>query len=204
MKKGGCLGIGLIAIIAIVAIAAFWGTRVYNGFITQDENVKNAWGNVQTDYQRRNDLIGNLVATVDQAADFERGTLTDVIEARRQAASIQLDGDNLTEENIARFQEAQEELNQAFLGRMNFLQENYPTLTATEQFRDLSAQIEGTENRINVSRNRYNEAVQAYNNEVRKVPNNIVASFTGFETKAPFEAVRGADVAPSVRDEFNR
>ncbi|MGI9527041.1 MAG: LemA family protein [Weeksellaceae bacterium] len=204
MKKGGCLGIGLIAVIAIVVIGAIWGTGIYNGFIKQDENVKNAWGNVQTDYQRRNDLIGNLVATVDAAADFERGTLTDVIEARRQAASIQLDGDDLTPENIAKFQEAQQELNQAFLGRMNFLQENYPQLTATAQFRDLSAQIEGTENRINVSRNRYNEAVQQYNNEIRRVPNNIVANFTGFDVKAPFESVAGADVAPSVRDEFKK
>lgn len=204
MKKGGCLGIGLIAVVAIAAIGFIWGTSIYNGFIKQDENVKNAWGNVQTDYQRRNDLIGNLVATVDQAADFERGTLTDVIEARAKATSMNIDADNLTEENIAKFQEAQQELNQAFMGRMNFLQENYPQLTATEQFRDLSAQIEGTENRINVSRNRYNEAVQEYNNNVRKVPNNIVASFTGFDVKAPFSAVEGADVAPSVRDEFNK
>lgn len=204
MKKGGCLGIGLLGLLAIGAMVAIWGTGIYNGFIKQDENVKNAWGNVETDYQRRNDLIGNLVATVQEAADFERGTLTDVIEARAKATSINLSTDDLTAENIAKFQQAQDDLNKAFLGRMNFLQENYPQLTATEQFRDLSAQIEGTENRINVSRNRYNEAVQAYNNEVRKVPNNIIANFTNFDVKEPFSSVEGADVAPNVRDEFNK
>lgn len=204
MKKGGCLGIGVLAVLALAVMAVMWGTGIYNGLITQDENVKKAWGNVETDYQRRNDLIGNLVATVEQAADFERGTLTDVIEARAKATSINLDVDNLTEENIAKFQQAQNELNQAFLGRMNFLQENYPQLTATEQFRDLSAQIEGTENRINVSRNRYNDAVQEYNNAVRRVPANLVASMFNFDVKAPFKSVEGADVAPSVRDEFNK
>lgn len=204
MKKGGCLGIGVLALLAIAVMAVMWGTGIYNGLITQDENVKNAWANVETDYQRRNDLIGNLVATVQEAADFERGTLTDVIEARSRATSITLDGDDLTEENIARFQQAQDELNQAFLGRMNFLQENYPQLTATQQFRDLSAQIEGTENRINVSRNRYNTAVQEYNNTVRRVPANIVASLFNFDVKAPFESVEGADVAPDVRAEFDR
>lgn len=204
MKTGGCLGIGVLALLAIGVMAAIWGTGIYNGLITQDENVKKAWGNVETDYQRRNDLIGNLVATVEQAADFERGTLTDVIEARAKATSINLTADDLTPENMANFQAAQEELNQAFLGRMNFLQENYPQLTATEQFRDLSAQIEGTENRINVSRNRFNDAVQEYNNVVRKVPNNLIAGIFNFDVKAPFEAVSGAEVAPSVRDEFNK
>ncbi|MDO5656047.1 MAG: LemA family protein [Flavobacteriaceae bacterium] len=204
MKKGGCLGIGVLAVLALAVMAIMWGSGIYNGLITQDEKVKNAWGNVETDYQRRNDLIGNLVATVEQAADFERGTLTDVIEARSKATSINLDVENLTEENIARFQQAQNELNQAFLGRMNFLQENYPQLTATQQFRDLSAQIEGTENRINVSRNRYNEAVLEYNNAVRRVPANLVASIFNFDVKAPFKSVEGADVAPDVRAEFGK
>ena len=177
---------------------------MYKRQVKQDENVKNAWGNVETDYQRRNDLIGNLVATVENAAEFERGTLTDVIEARSKATSINLDVDELTPENIAKFQQAQNELNQAFLGRMNFLQENYPQLTATQQFRDLSAQIEGTENRINVSRNRYNESVNQYNNAVRQVPANIVASLFNFDIKAPFSSVEGADVAPDVRAEFDK
>lgn len=203
MKKG-CLGIGVLAILAMGVMLLIWGTGIYNKLITEDENLKRAWGNVETDYQRRNDLIGNLVATVQEAADFERGTLTDVINARAQANSIQLDVDDLTPENMARFQQAQEELNQAFLGRMNFLQENYPQLTATEQFRDLSAQIEGTENRINVSRVRYNEAVEQYNNQVRRVPNNFVARLYNFDVKSPFKSVEGAEVAPSVRDEFNR
>ena len=203
MKKG-CLGIGIVAVLAIGIMTMIWGVGIYNKLVTEDENLKRAWGNVETDYQRRNDLIGNLVATVQEAADFERGTLTDVINARAQANSIQLNVDDLTPENMARFQQAQEELNQAFLGRMNFLQENYPQLTATEQFRDLSAQIEGTENRINVSRVRYNEAVEKYNNQVRRVPNSLIAVFTGFDVKSPFKSVEGADVAPSVRDEFNR
>lgn len=204
MKKGGCLGIGVLALLAIAVMAVMWGTGIYNGLVKQDENVKNAWGNVETDYQRRNDLIGNLVATVENAAEFERGTLTDVIEARSKATSINLDVDELTPENIAKFQQAQNELNQAFLGRMNFLQENYPQLTATQQFRDLSAQIEGTENRINVSRNRYNESVNQYNNAVRQVPANIVASLFNFDVKAPFASVEGADVAPDVRAEFDK
>ena len=204
MKKGGCLGIGLIALLAIAAIAVLWGSGQYNKLVQQDENVTKAWANVEADYQRRYDLIGNLVATVENAAEFERGTLTDVIEARSKATSINLSADELTPENIAKFQQAQNELNQAFLGRMNFLQENYPTLTATEQFRDLNSQIEGTENRINVSRTRYNDAVQEYNQTVRSVPANILAGLFGFDQKAPFSSVEGADVAPSVRDEFNK
>lgn len=203
MKKG-CLGIGVLAVLAVGVMLLIWGTGIYNKLITEDENLKRAWGNVETDYQRRNDLIGNLVATVQEAADFERGTLTDVINARARANSVQLSVDDLTPENMARFQQAQEELNQAFLGRMNFLQENYPQLTATEQFRDLSAQIEGTENRINVSRVRYNEAVEQYNNQVRKVPNNLIANLYNFDVKSPFKSVEGAEVAPSVRDEFNK
>ena len=204
MKKGGCLGIGVLAVLAVAVIAAIWGSGIYNGLLKQDENVKNAWGNVETDYQRRNDLIGNLVATVQSAAEFERGTLTDVIEARAKATSVQLSADDLTPENMAKFQEAQDQLNKAFLGRMNFLQENYPQLTATEQFRDLSAQIEGTENRINVSRNRFNESVKEYNIEVRRVPNNIVANILNFDVKSPFSAVAGAEVAPDVRSEFKK
>lgn len=204
MKLGGCLGVGLLGVAALAIVLAIWGSRQYNGLVEQDENVKKAWANVEADYQRRYDLIGNLVATVEQAADFEKGTLTEVIEARAKATSINLTAEQLTEENIAKFQKAQNELNQAFLGRMNFLQENYPQLTATEQFRDLSSQIEGTENRINVSRTRYNDAVQQYNNTVRKVPTNLIAGFFNFGSKAPFSSVEGADAAPSVRDEFKK
>lgn len=204
MKKFGCLGIGLIGLIAIAAIALFWGNGVYNKLNVENNAVTKAWGNVESDYQRRYDLIGNLVATVEEAADFERGTLTDVIEARAKATSINLSADELTPENIAKFQNAQNELNQAFLGRMNFLQENYPKLTATEQFRDLSAQIEGTENRINVSRNRYNDAVEQYENLRKSSPTIFIANMLGFKEKAPFSAVEGAEVAPSVRDEFNK
>ena len=204
MKKFGCLGIGIIGVIALVAIAAIWGNGIYNKLNVENNAVAKAWGNVESDYQRRYDLIGNLVATVEEAAEFERGTLTDVIEARSKATSINLDVDDLTPENIEKFQQAQNELNQAFLGRMNFLQENYPQLTATQQFRDLSAQIEGTENRINVSRNRFNDAVEQYENLRKSSPTIFVANLLGFTEKAPFSSVEGADVAPSVRDEFNK
>lgn len=201
MKKGL---IAIIVLVAIAAIALMWGSGKYNSLVKQDENVKKAWANVETDYQRRYDLIGNLVATVDNAAEFEKGTLTEVIEARSKAQAIQLSVEDLSEQNIQKFQQAQNELNQSFLGRLNFLQENYPQLTATEQFRDLNSQIEGTENRINLTRTRYNEAVNEYNNAVRTFPNNIVAGFAGFTQKAPFSAAVGAEKAPSVRDEFNK
>ena len=201
MKKSVVI-IGVI--IAVIAIIAIWFSGKYNNLVQQDENVKKAWANVETSYQRRYDLIGNLVATVDNAAEFERGTLTDVVEARAKAQSVQLNVDELNEANIKKFQEAQNELNQSFMGRLNFLQENYPQLTATEYFRDLNSQIEGTENRINVARNRYNEAVNEYNNAIRTVPNNIVAGISGFSQKAPFSAVTGAEKAPSVRDEFKK
>lgn len=199
----GALGIGAV-IIGLLVIFGIFAFGQYNTLVGVEEDVNKAWANVESDYQRRYDLIDNLVATVDNAAEFERGTLTDVIEARSRAQSVQLSVDELTPENIQRFQQAQNELNQSFLGRMSFLQENYPQLTATQQFRDLMSQIEGTENRINVSRNRYNDAVQVYNTKVRSAPTNIIAGLFGFERKAPFTSVQGAEVAPSVRDSFNR
>ncbi len=199
----GCLIFSVVALILAVMLGMYM-VGLYNNLVAEDEKVKEAWSNVENAYQRRNDLIGNLVATVSEAADFERGTLTDVIEARSKATSIQLNVDELTPENIAKFQEAQNQLNQAFLGRMSFLQENYPQLTATQQFSDLSASIEGTENRINVARNRYNAAVREFNTIVRRFPTNTIAGMFGFAPKAPFEAEEGAEKAPDVRGEFDK
>ncbi len=202
MNKG-CL-IGGIAVAVIVGILFLIGLGSYNGLVSSEESVKKAWANVEADYQRRYDLIGNLVATVDNAAQFERGTLTDVINARANAQSIKLNVNDLNEANIKKFQEAQDALNQSFLGRMNFLTENYPQLTATQQFRDLSVQIEGTENRINVSRTRYNEEVQVYNTKLRSFPNVLFASVLGFKEKGSFTAAAGADKAIDVRKEFGK
>lgn len=203
MKKGCLIGGVILGAILLVALAiGMWVNGIYNSLTVEENAVDKAWANVETDYQRRYDLIDNLVATVQGAADFERGTLTEVIEARSKATSINLSVDELTEENIAKFQQAQNELNQAFLGRMSFLQENYPQLTATQQFRDLSSQIEGTENRINVSRNRYNEAVNKYENLRETSPNIFVANTLGFTEKAEFKADAGAEKAPKV--EFNK
>ncbi len=199
----GCLIFSVVALILAIMMGMYM-IGLYNNLVAEDEKVKESWSNVENAYQRRNDLIGNLVATVSEAADFERGTLTDVIEARSKATSIQLNVDELTPENIAKYQEAQNQLNQAFLGRMNFLQENYPQLTATQQFRDLSASIEGTENRINVARNRYNATVREYNTMVRRFPTNTIAGMFGFTPKAPFEAEEGAEKAPDVRSEFDK
>lgn len=201
MKKGI---IAILIFVGIVCAFGFWVSNTYNGLVKQEENVKNAWADVETNYQRRYDLIGNLVATVEKAADFEKSTLTEVIDARAKAQQIQLNVDELTPENMERFQQAQNELNKAFLGRLNFLQENYPQLTATEQFKELNSQIEGTENRINISRIDYNKNVNIYNTMIRSFPDNIAANLTGFQEKAPFSSVSGAEKAPSVRDEFNK
>ena len=169
----------------------------YNQMVTLDEQVANRWANVQNAYQRRADLVPNLVNTVRGAADFERGTLTDVIEARSRATSVQLSPENLTPENIQRFQQAQGELSGA-LSRLLVTVEQYPQLRANENFRDLQAQLEGTENRISVERRNYNEAVQQYNSYVRSFPNNLFAGMYGFERKGFFEADPGAQRAPTV------
>ena len=165
--------------------------------VQMDENVKAKWGAVQSQYQRRSDLIPNLVATVKGAANFEKSTLTAVIEARAKATSVQVDPTKLTPESIQQFQAAQGQLSQA-LGRLMVLTENYPELKATQQFSDLSAQLEGTENRITVARKDFNESVQVYNTKVRSFPNNITAGLFGFSQKAGFKADAGAQNAPKV------
>jgi LemA protein len=186
--------IGIVAILAIVALFSGCG---YNSLVKLDEDVKTKWGAVEAQYQRRADLIPNLVNTVKGAAKFEESTLTAVIEARSKASQITVDPDKLTEENMQKYQQAQSQITQA-LGRLMVLTENYPQLKATDQFRDLSAQLEGTENRITVARTDYNNSVQTYNTKVRSFPNNLTAGLFGFSQKAAFKADAGAQNAPKV------
>ncbi|HET8837378.1 MAG TPA: LemA family protein [Flavobacteriaceae bacterium] len=198
MKKW-LIPVGIIVVLGIIIYSMTVGFN--NETVTLEENAKTAWSNVETAYQRRNDLIGNLVKTVQGAADFERGTLTDVIEARAKATSVNVDAENLSPEQIQKFQEAQGGLSSA-LSRLLVSVERYPQLSATQNFRDLQAQLEGTENRIAVARNRYNEAVNAYNIKIKKFPNSIFAGWWGFEEMARFEADAGAEKAPDVEFDF--
>jgi LemA protein len=170
----------------------------YNTMVQKDETVETAWANVQNSYQRRADLVPNLVNTVKGAANFEQETLTQVIEARAKATSVNISPDNLTPENIQRFQAAQGELSGA-LSRLLATVEAYPELKANQNFLELQAQLEGTENRISVERRKFNEAVQDYNTTVRSFPNNLMAGVFGFERKGHFEAEAGAQQAPTVQ-----
>lgn len=188
----------LIIIIGAILVLGGCGCGRYNEMVTQDENVKAKWANVQSDYQRRADLIPNLVNTVKGAANFEQETLTRVIEARAKATSVNVNAENLTPEKIAQFQQAQAELSGA-LSRLLVTVEQYPELKANANFMDLQKQLEGTENRIKVSRNDFNTAVQGYNNTVRKFPNNIFAGMFGFKPRQPFTADPGAEKAPEVK-----
>lgn len=187
----------LLIILGLLVILLFWGCNSYNSLVKEDVNVKTAWANVQSSYQRRADLIPNLVETVKGEANFERGTLNDVISARSRASSMQINPENLTPENMQRFQEAQGQLTGA-LNRLLVTVENYPTLQANQGFRDLSRQLEGTENRINTERNRFNEVVAVYNTKVRSFPTNIFAGMMGFQPRPPFEADPGSQNAPRV------
>ncbi|MBW7467024.1 LemA protein [Pontibacter aydingkolensis] len=169
----------------------------YNTMVQKDETVEAAWANVQNAYQRRADLVPNLVNTVKGAANFEQETLTRVIEARAKATSVNISPDNLSPENIQRFQQAQGELSGA-LSRLLVSVERYPELKANQNFLELQAQLEGTENRIAVERRKFNEAVQDYNTTVRSFPTNLMAGIFGFERKGHFEAEAGAQQAPTV------
>ncbi|MBR4771971.1 MAG: LemA family protein [Bacteroidales bacterium] len=189
---------GLLVILIIAAILVVWGVKTNNRMVTAEENVSKAWGNVENAYQRRADLIPNLVETVKGVAEYEKSTLEAVIEARAKATQTTLDASNLTEENMAAFQAAQDNLSQT-LGRLMVVLERYPELQATQNFRELQAQLEGTENRIAVERNKFNEAVQPYNSMIRKFPASIVAKIAGFDKKAYFQAAEGSDQAPKVQ-----
>ena len=186
-----------IITIAVIALVAIWGVSAYNGFVQKEENVKKAWAQVENQYQRRSDLIPNLVATVKGYAAHESETLESVITARSAATAVSVDASNLTAENIAQYQQAQGQVGAA-LGRLIALSESYPDLKANQNFLELQAQLEGTENRITVERKRFNDEAQAFNSSLRKFPNNIIGSLFGFEQKAYFEAAEGASQAPVV------
>lgn len=188
----------LIIVVGAILLLGGCGCNGYNSMVKLDENVKNKWANVQSDYQRRSDLIPNLVNTVKGAANFEQKTLTDIVEARAKATSVQVDPSNITPEKLAEFQQAQAGVTSS-LGRLLAVVENYPDLKANQNFRDLQAQLEGTENRIKVSRNDFNTAVQGYNSTVRSFPNNIFANMFGFKVKEGFQSDPGAEKAPQVQ-----
>jgi LemA protein len=191
----------LIPILIIAVVGIFVYTKAvgtYNQFVQTEETINGQWAEVQTQYQRRADLIPNLVNTVKGYAEFEQETLTGVVEARSKATSVQIDASNLTPEKLAQFQQAQDQLSGA-LSRLLVTIEKYPDLKANQNFLELQAQLEGTENRISVARRNFNESVQAYNSNLRTFPNNIFAGFYNFETKGYFEATAGAESAPTVQ-----
>ena len=188
-----------VIIVVVIAIAlGMYGCSSYNGLVDKDTQVEKSWANVQTQYQRRADLIPNLVNTVKGAANFEKSTLTAVIQARASATGINLNADQLTPENIQKFQAAQDQLSGS-LSRLLAVAENYPQLRATQNFSELQAQLEGTENRITVARNDFNGTATSYNQSVRSFPNNIFAGVFGFQRKGLFEASRAAQNAPTVQ-----
>ena len=187
----------LIAV-AVVLLGCFvWVKNAYNSLVTSDENTQSAWSQVENVYQRRADLIPNLVATVKGYAAHESETLESVVAARAKATQVTIDPANLSADEIAKYNEARGELGYA-LGKLLMIQENYPDLKANENFRDLQAQLEGTENRIATERMKFNQAVKDYNTLIRRFPNNIFASMFGFEKKGYFEANAGAENAPKV------
>lgn len=184
-------------VLIVLAVIVVWGIGAYNSLIKNEEGVKSAWSQVENVYQRRADLIPNLVATVKGYATHESATLEGVVEARAKATQMTVNVDDLSEEKIAEFQKAQGELGSA-LGRLMAITEAYPDLKANENFRDLQAQLEGTENRIAVERKAYNQVAQEYNTSIRVFPRNIIASVFGFKVKGYFEAEEGAQTAPKV------
>lgn len=184
-------------IIAVVAVLFFWMQGVYNNMVTHGEEVSAAWSQVENQYQRRMDLIPNLVNTVKGYASHERETLEGVVQARAEATQTRIDPSNLTAESLQAFQSAQGELSSA-LSRLMVVLERYPDLKANQNFQELQAQLEGTENRIATERKRFNEVARSYNVYIRKFPNNILSGVFGFEAKAYFAAEAGAEKAPTV------
>ena len=186
-----------IVVLGILAIIALWVANVYNSFVAAEEEVESAWSQVENQYQRRADLVPNLVATVKGYAAHESETLQGVVDARARATQITIDPATATPEQLAAFQAAQGELWTA-IGKLLAIAENYPDLKANENFRDLQAQLEGTENRITIARQLFNESARNYNTRIRRFPNNIIAGAFGFEKKPYFEAEEGANKAPKV------
>lgn len=188
---------GLIITIVVIALVAIWGISSYNGLVSMDENVSNQWANVETQYQRRSDLIPNLVNTVKGYAKHESETLESVMAARSQATQMKIDPSNCTPQQLAAYQKAQGDVTTA-LGKLLAITENYPDLKANQNFLELQSQLEGTENRINVARKDFNDTAKKYNTSLRRFPRNIVASMFGFEKRNYFEAEAGAEKAPKV------
>ena len=187
-----------IVVLGVVAIAIIWGVGRYNAIITAEENVDTAWAQVENQYQRRADLIPNLVETVKGYAAHESATLEGVIAARAKATQVVIDPTHATAEQIATFQAAQSELSQA-LGKLLALSESYPDLKASENFKTLMSQLEGTENRITVARNNFNELARQFNTLIRRFPTNIIANMMNAEKRPYFEANEGAEIAPQVQ-----
>ena len=194
MKKGI---ITVIVIAVIVLLIISWGVGIYNKIVPMNEKVGTEWSNVETQYQRRADLIPNFVNTVKGAAAFEQETLTRVIEARAKATQVTVDPSNITPAQLQEFQAAQSEVSSA-LARLMVVVEQYPELKATQNFRDLQVELEGTENRIAVARNNFNDAARGYNTFIKQFPNNFIASLTKFTARPYFEAAEGTEVAPKV------
>ena len=187
-----------IAVLGVLTIAIIWGVGRYNAIITAEENVNTAWSQVENQYQRRADLIPNLIETVKGYAAHESATLEGVIAARAKATQVLVDPTNATAEQIAAFQAAQGELSQA-LGRLMAISENYPDLKANQNFAALQSQLEGTENRITVARNNFNEVARQFNTMIRRFPTNIIANAMNAEKRAYFEATEGTEQAPKVQ-----
>lgn len=188
----------LAAIGGIILLTFFWGVGVNNDMVTYEETVTKQWAQVENVYQRRSDLIPNLVNTVKGYADFEKTTLTQVIEARAKATSVNIDASKLTPENMQQFQAAQGGLTQA-LSKLMVVAEQYPELKANQNFLELQSQLEGTENRIAVERQKFNETVNVFNTYIRLFPKSFIASLNGFEKKGYFEATAGSEKAPEVK-----
>ena len=200
MNKKGCLIglIGFLSVIIIIAIACvIYGINTNNKIVTAEESVNSQWAKVENQYQRRADLIPNLVNTVKGYASHEKETLEGVVEARSKATQIKVDAEGLTPEKLAEYQKAQGAVTSA-LGKLLAITENYPDLKANQNFLELQAQLEGTENRINVARKNFNDAAQSYNTNIRRFPKNIFAGMFGFDKKAYFEAEEGSEKAPKV------
>jgi LemA protein len=195
MKKNTII---LVSIIGFFVILFLWGMSGYNGMVTQEENVNSQWANVESQYQRRADLIPNLVATVKGYATHESSTLEGVVAARAKATQITVDPTKLTPEKLQEFQAAQGQLSAA-LGKLIMIKESYPELKANQNFLELQAQLEGTENRIAVERGRFNDIAKEFNTSIRQFPKSIIASFGHFEKKPYFEAEKGSNKAPAVK-----